>query len=1201
VHLKSLTLKGFKSFASATTFHFEPGITCVVGPNGSGKSNVVDALAWVMGEQGAKSLRGGKMEDVIFAGSAGKDGAAGRAPLGRAEVSLTIDNTDGALPIDYAEVTISRIMFRNGGSEYAINGAPCRLLDVQELLSDSGIGREMHVIVGQGQLDAVLSAGPDERRGFIEEAAGVLKHRKRKEKALRKLDAMQANLTRVQDLTGELRRQLKPLGKQAEVARRAAVIQSDVRDARLRLLADDLVQLTATLEAEVADETALRARRAEVEAALAEATGRETELEQVAAAEAPELATAQDTWYRLSSLRERFRGTGGLAAERVRHLAAEPDDALGAAEGSRRDPAELDREAEQVRAEEREIEAAVGRDRERLGTAVAERQRAEEALAAEQRRVAAAARAAADRREGLARLAGKVAAARSRVEAGEAEIGRLTPALDEARERAARAQSEFTSLETQVAGLDAGEEDLDAAHEEAALRLAAADERLAELREEERTAERERAALVARTEALEIGLSRKDGSGALLAAGERVAGVLGSVAALVTVTPGDETALAAALGASADAVAVADLAAAEAAIGLLKTDDAGRVGLLVGGPAAGAEPVARLLPAGARAALDLVTAPEALRPALVRLLDHVVVVDDLAAARSAVSGDPSLVAVTRDGDLLARDHAAGGSAKTPSLLEVQAAVDEARSRLAEAGHRVDRVRFAIQSLTQEHSHASRDVQGALDQLHESDARMSAVAEQLGQLGAQARAARGEADRLDRSITQARQALETDTATLDELQERLRAASEEPADEPGLHEPDTSARDQLEERARLGRQTEMEARLAVRTGEERARALAGRADSRTRAAPPARAAGAPAAARRERRAREAAVAQDVALAAQTALAHLEQSLARAAQARESAERARAERDAEIAALRGRARELSTELERLTDSVHRDEVARAEQRLRIEALQEKALEDHGVDATALVDEYGPHQLVPPSPPAPDEEREVEPDPVPFVRTEQEKRLRAAERNLALLGRVNPLALEEFAALEERHQFLAEQLEDLKATRRDLMDIIREVDERVEQVFTAAFEDTAREFEGVFARLFPGGEGRLVLTDPADMLTTGIEVEARPPGKKVKRLSLLSGGERSLTAVALLVAIFRARPSPFYVMDEVEAALDDVNLGRLIAIMEELREASQLIVITHQKRTMEVADALYGVSMRGDGITTVIGQRLRDAISA
>ena len=475
MHLKSLTLKGFKSFASATTFRFEPGITGVVGPNGSGKSNVVDALAWVMGEQGAKSLRGGKMEDVIFAGSTGSGGpgGGGRAPLGRAEVSLTIDNTDGALPIDYAEVTISRIMFRNGGSEYAINGQPCRLLDVQELLSDSGIGREMHVIVGQGQLDAVLSAGPEERRGFIEEAAGVLKHRKRKEKALRKLDAMQANLTRVQDLTVELRRQLKPLGRQAEVARRAAVIQADLRDARLRLLADDLVQLTVTLEAEVADETALRARRAEVEAALAEAEEREAALEQAVAAEAPTLTRAQETWYRLSSLRERFRGTGSLAAERVRHLAAAPEN-----EGPGRDPDQLEAEAARLRAEEQEIEASVARDREALAAAVAERQEAEESLAAEERRVAAAARAAADRREGLARLAGQVAARRSRVEAGEAEIGRLTPALEEARERAARAQAEFTSLETQVAGLDAGEDDLDTDHEEAALRLAAADEQV---------------------------------------------------------------------------------------------------------------------------------------------------------------------------------------------------------------------------------------------------------------------------------------------------------------------------------------------------------------------------------------------------------------------------------------------------------------------------------------------------------------------------------------------------------------------------------------------------------------------------------------------------------------------------------------------------------------------------------------------------
>ncbi len=318
MHLKALTLRGFKSFASATTLRFEPGITCVVGPNGSGKSNVVDALSWVMGEQGAKSLRGGKMEDVIFAGTTG------RPPLGRAEVSLTIDNSDGALPIEYSEVTITRIMFRNGGSEYQINGDTCRLLDIQELLSDSGIGREMHVIVGQGQLDSVLHADPMGRRAFIEEAAGVLKHRKRKEKALRKLDAMQANLARVQDLTDELRRQLKPLGRQAAVARRAAVIQADLRDARLRLLADDLVTLREALQAEIADEAALKQRKEAAEAELKKALQREGLLEDEVRRLTPRLQNAQQTWYELSQLAERVRGTISLADARVKSATSAP-------------------------------------------------------------------------------------------------------------------------------------------------------------------------------------------------------------------------------------------------------------------------------------------------------------------------------------------------------------------------------------------------------------------------------------------------------------------------------------------------------------------------------------------------------------------------------------------------------------------------------------------------------------------------------------------------------------------------------------------------------------------------------------------------------------------------------------------------------------------------------------------------------------
>jgi chromosome segregation protein len=572
VYLKSLTLRGFKSFASATTLQLEPGITCIVGPNGSGKSNVVDALAWVMGEQGAKSLRGGKMEDVIFAGTSG------RPPLGRAEVALTIDNADGALPIEYAEVTISRTMFRNGGSEYAINGSTCRLLDVQELLSDSGIGREMHVIVGQGQLDSILHASPEDRRGFIEEAAGVLKHRKRKDKALRKLDSTEGNLTRLQDLLNEIRRQLKPLGRQAEVARRAAVVQADARDARARLLADDLVTARTALEQELADESVLLERRAEVESSIEQARRAETALEAALRDDLPALAAAQETWFALSGLRERLRGTAGLAAERVRNArdAAEPASASG------RDPEQLEAEAERVRAQEHRIGAEVDRHRATLEAALSARQHAEQRHLEEDRRVAGLLRAAADRREGLARLHGQVNALRTRASAADEEIGRLSATRAEAVARADRAQRDFTSLESRIAGLDAGEEGLDAEHEGASSALGDLEDRLAKTREEAQTAERERTGLAARKEALELGLNRKDGAGALLAASDSVSGLLGSVAALLTVLPGYEAAVASALGTAADAVAVEHVDAAVGAIEHLKAEDLGRAGIVLG-------------------------------------------------------------------------------------------------------------------------------------------------------------------------------------------------------------------------------------------------------------------------------------------------------------------------------------------------------------------------------------------------------------------------------------------------------------------------------------------------------------------------------------------------------------------------------------------------------------------------------------------
>ncbi|MFF7465844.1 AAA family ATPase [Streptomyces tricolor] len=1267
MHLKALTLRGFKSFASATTLRFEPGITCVVGPNGSGKSNVVDALSWVMGEQGAKSLRGGKMEDVIFAGTTG------RPPLGRAEVSLTIDNSDGALPIEYAEVTITRTMFRNGGSEYQINGDTCRLLDIQELLSDSGIGREMHVIVGQGQLDSVLHADPMGRRAFIEEAAGVLKHRKRKEKALRKLDAMQANLARVQDLTDELRRQLKPLGRQAAVARRAAVIQADLRDARLRLLADDLVRLREALRAEIADEAALKERKETAEQELKKALHREALLEDEVRRLTPRLQRAQQTWYELSQLAERVRGTVSLADARVKSATSAPPE-----ERRGRDPEDLEREAARIREQEAELEAALEAAQRALDDTVAHRAELERELAVEERRLKDLARAIADRREGLARLSGQVNAARSRAASAQAEIDRLATARDEAQERAVRAQEEYEALRAEVDGLDAGDADLAERYEAAKRQLAEAESALTAAREAATAAERRRAATQARHEALALGLRRKDGTGILLGARDRLTGILGPAAELLTIRPGYEIPLAAAFGAAADAIAVTTPAAAAEAIKLLRKQDGGRAALLLAdapdtepppshagnaapghdgaasrrgagngapghdapalghdgsasrrgagngapghdGPALGHDgsasrkgtgnaaptddrrpgitaPAARL-PGTALHAADLVRGPAALLPAVRRLLAGIVVVETLDDAEALVYARPELTAVTAEGDLLGAHFAHGGSAGAPSLLEVQASVDEAAAELADLEVRCAELAEAQHAAAEQRRQAAALVEELGERRRAADREKSAVAQQLGRLAGQARGAAGEAERSAAAAARAQEALEKAVQEAEELAERLAVAEEMPVEE----EPDTSVRDRLAADGANARQTEMEARLQVRTHEERVKGLAGRADSLDRAARAEREARARAEQRRARLRHEAAVAEAVASGARQLLAHVEVSLARAEQERSAAEAAKARGEQELAAARTAGRELKAELDKLTDSVHRGEVLGAEKRLRIEQLETRALEELGVEPEGLVAEYGPHQPVPPSPPADGEQLPEDPahprnQPRPFVRAEQEKRLKAAERAYQQLGKVNPLALEEFAALEERHKFLSEQLEDLKKTRADLLQVVKEVDERVEQVFTEAYRDTAREFEGVFGRLFPGGEGRLVLTDPDNMLTTGVDVEARPPGKKVKRLSLLSGGERSLTAVALLVSIFKARPSPFYVMDEVEAALDDTNLQRLIRIMQELQETSQLIVITHQKRTMEVADALYGVSMQGDGVSKVISQRLR-----
>ncbi|WP_238780881.1 chromosome segregation protein SMC [Prescottella equi] len=1193
MHLKSLTLKGFKSFASATTLRFEPGITCVVGPNGSGKSNVVDALTWVMGEQGAKALRGGKMQDVIFAGTAG------RAPLGRAEVTLTIDNSDGALPIEYSEVSITRRMFRDGAGEYEINGNSCRLMDVQELLSDSGIGREMHVIVGQGRLSAILESRPEDRRAFIEEAAGVLKHRKRKEKAVRKLDAMQANLARLTDLTAELRRQLKPLGRQAEVARRAQTVQADLRDARLRLAADDLVTRRAELAHQTHDEKLAREQQEAVQAALEAATAELGGHEQALARLTPQAEAASQTWFQLSALAERVSATIRIAQERARHLDSEPEPGRG------QDPGEMEARAERIAAEEAELIAAVDIARATLEAAREQLAEREEAAAEAERAHFAAVRAIADRREGLARLAGQVDTLRTRAESVDAEVARLDVAIGETRERGDAAQREFDAVEATVDDLDAGELGLDGHHERAVEALDLITARVAELQAAERDAGQEVASLRARIDALSMGLERKDG-GAWLLEHHTDRGLTGPVAELLRVDPGYEAAVAAVMGPAADAIAAESAAAAAAAVQALRAADGGRAAILHTAEHSDVAPRPDL-PGSATWIADNVHCPESLRAAVDALLDRVAVVDSLDAATELVCRQPSLRAVTRDGDLVGTGWVTGGSDRRPSTLEVQAAIDASTSALEAAERRSEELAAALAGAVAEQADRAEVAEQALAALHESDANMSAVYEQLGRLGHVVRAAHAESERLLAQRAKAESGREETLAALAELEERLRRAEDEQsgaAADSGSTAPTDFEREAAAAALTEVRAMEVEARLAVRTAEERAESVRGKADSLRRAAQAEREARARAERARQARRTAAEVAAAVASAGQKVADRLDRVVADAVAHRDELSRLRAAHTEQVEAVKERVRQLTAQMAALTDAVHRDEVARAQAALRIEQLEQTILEQYAVNLDDLIAEYGPDVALPPSELEIAEyeqarergEQVTRPAPVPYDRASQERRAKRAEKDLATLGKVNPLALEEFAALEERYNFLSTQLEDVKNARKDLLGVVADVDARILQMFTEAYADVEREFVEVFAKLFPGGEGRLVLTDPSDMLTTGIEVEARPPGKKVKRLSLLSGGEKSLTAVAMLVAIFRARPSPFYVMDEVEAALDDTNLRRLIGLFEQLREKSQLIVITHQKPTMEVADALYGVSMRGDGITTVISQRLR-----
>ncbi len=1129
----------------------------MVGPNGSGKSNVVDALAWVMGEQGAKTLRGGKMEDVIFAGTSTK------GPLGRAEVILTIDNSDGALPIDYTEVTISRTLFRNGGSEYAINGEAVRLLDVQELLSDSGLGREMHVIVGQGQLDSVLKATPEERRGFIEEAAGILKHRRRKEKTERKLEAMQANLTRLNDLAGEVRRQLKPLGQQAEVAREAQGIAASVRDAKARLLAADITELHAALEVSGKGETERRAEKALLNQVLHENTNRLSQLE--AAQVSTDLDKARNLAYQFDSLAERLRSLLTVANQKVAMLENQSE-----ISGAVVDPVSIEQEANAADAAVVENDAQVEALKVALQQAEAARNDARDELEKFDNQVAEANSLISKFDLEKSKLANDAAVAESKLASLRDEIVRHEAALAEARDRQSDRQSEYQAAEQQLdvdSGSKSGDSGLEASYEAAQRAVADAAGLIETLRDKIHQAERERDSLSAKRSALNLTLDQKDGTTELTSAGLR--GIRGLVASHMKISVGFEAAIAAALGPLADALVADSRDEGLAAIEHLKSNDGGRVELIIADVDAKAKPSSFAKIDGARSAADVVEAPSG----ILSLLANVVIVDDIKAAKALYKADKSAISltlITLDGDVLTESVIRGGSSSKPSKLQLVAERDAAEARLSKVNAEIDTARAELAQARSTEEAAKESAKAALSALNQHDAQLAANAEKLGRLRVQVEASAAEVERLAQaaetaksSISNAEQALADAVRAHDEF-----AAQERP-------ELDLSNRQTLVQNLEQERQRELEVRVDLGAALERLRVERERVKVLRAQVSEAQVALERAKAAAEKQRVQLESANRVLTVLPTVMQAVAESGSQAKVKLHELEAERNNHNQELVRLRGETAEIQMKLSTLTQSVHDIELQNHEKRLNLANLVSKANDELGLEESVLLAEYAPT----------DE----------FDRESLTKQLREGERLYERLGKVNPLALEEFAALEQRHKFLTDQLADLTQTRKDLIQIIEDLDVKMQGIFADAFEDTRRAFEKVFPVLFPGGTGSIFLTDPDNLLTTGLEVNVKPAGKRIERLSLLSGGERSLAAVALLIAIFKARPSPFYVMDEVEAALDDANLGRLLQIFEDLRSNSQLIIITHQKRTMEIADALYGVSMRQDGVSAVVGQRL------
>jgi chromosome segregation protein len=1103
--LRSIAIRGFKSFADKTVLEFIPGVSVIVGPNGSGKSNLVDAISWVLGEQGARSLRGGNMADVIFAGTPS------RPALGMAEVKLVIDNSAGKIPVPMSEIEVARAIFRSGESEYRINGQVVRLLDVQELLSETGIGRALHTVVGQGQLEEVLSAKPEDRRIYIEEAAGVAKHRRRKQRAERKLANLDQDLLRLADVLAELRRQLKPLRQQAEMAAKHESLTTEA-DALSRTLA--AARLRALLRE--------RDRRAEGwQRGLDERQAARDRLDALdgQVLEAAEARAAAST--RLADAEVAFRGTAEdrrLAEQALRtaveaEAAARADLASQATRAVRLDA--VDADVARVEAELVELVAGLEASERELERADAAFREAE----AERRRIEELHRRAAE--DAAARRA-EVGALERSVASSERERDRLVASLDQVRARIDEVTAERDGLEAEIETFDdqsAPMNEKRAALESERRTLV---DRIEELDDVRRRHEARRDLLEARRRDIE----ETPGSRFLAARPGRAIGLLKD---LVRIEAGLERALVAALGPLADAVVYDD---GDRALDDAADGDGAILAIASGGP----------VPLGLRSERALLAAVDvepAARGIASTVLRDVYLADSVADAAAKQREHPAASFVTPEGVLVGPSviHTAG---------EADARAREIKAELQVVAHDLTATVRSLEPKRERLGEIAGEIDFLREQIDAADAEITAVAERLSGLERDLTGMRKEEELLAQRLA----ALEETVAVARERLAALAPLADDALPElPPVPQPPVGARVTVETMRR------------DRSAHD-ARSAALRAE-------------------RDELAAHDPVAMRAALeAAEAARAGAEQEVARASAAADDASAAReaaavAEREVadREAGVNKAWRDASTELDRLRGSYEEDDRTRGDIERRIREAERLIREGHGADPDELVGALGDDDTV----------------------EGLEKRSELVQRRLALLGRVNLLATGEFEALQERHDFMARELDDVQRARRDLLEVIAQVDREITETFTAAYRDVAEQFERLIAELFPGGGGRLVLTDPADPLSSGIEIEASPGRKRVRRISLLSGGERSLTAMAFLFAIFTARPSPFYLMDEVEPALDDVNLHRFLRLVEGFARESQVLIVTHQKRTMEIAAMMYGISLNRDGTTKVVGQRL------